>query len=103
MTARVSPAELVGQPYPLDSPGLTEAQRHVPAVELALMEYSIGDADGVEPRPLDELEAQIRRPLRAARFGADDRTVLAMLPDLIIDLQAYGHDEARAEAVTRDL
>ncbi len=65
---RVSPAELVGRPYPLDSPGLAEAQRHVPAVQLALMEHQFGDADGVEPRPLDELEGR-RSACRCRRGG----------------------------------
>jgi transcriptional regulator with XRE-family HTH domain len=90
---RVSPAELVGQPYPLDAPGLADAQAHVPAVGQALMQHRIGDTDGVEPQPLDELETQVRGPLRAARLRVDDGAVLAMASDLILDLQAYGQDE----------
>ena len=89
----MTPADLTGEPYPLDAPGLAEAQENVPALELALMERRIGDGAGVDPRPLDELEAQARGPLNAARIQADDGAKLAMLPGLIVELQAYGRDE----------
>jgi transcriptional regulator with XRE-family HTH domain len=96
---QVTPAELTGQPFPLDSPGLSEAQTAVPAVQLALMERRIGDTDGVEPRSLEELERQVAGPLRAAERDADDTARLAMLPDLIIELQAYGSDERALRAL----
>jgi transcriptional regulator with XRE-family HTH domain len=90
---RISPTELVGQPYPLDTPGLVDAQRHVPSVGQALMQHRIGDADGVDPRPLDDLEVDVCGPLQAARLRVDDGAVLAMASDLIVELQAYGRDE----------
>jgi transcriptional regulator with XRE-family HTH domain len=90
---RVTPADLTGEPYPLDAPGLAEAQENVPALELALMEHRIGDSAGVEPRPLDELEAQARGPLLDPAVRADDGARLAILPDLIVESQAYGRDE----------
>jgi transcriptional regulator with XRE-family HTH domain len=90
---RVSPADLTGEPYPLDMPGLARAQVDVPALGSALMERRIGDGDGVEPRPLEELGGVVAGPLNAARIRADDAGKLALLPDLIVQLQAYGRDE----------
>jgi len=98
---RVSPADLTGQPYPLDAPGLAEAQVNVPAVELALMEYRIGDSCENEPRSLEELEAQVRGPLLDALHRADDAARLAMLPGLIVELQAYGRDERALRLLSR--
>jgi transcriptional regulator with XRE-family HTH domain len=91
---RVAPTELTGEPFPLDAPGLSGAQTAVPALQLALMEHRIGDSDGVDPRPLGELEREVAGPLlAAARLHADDAARLALLPDLIVELQAYGIDE----------
>jgi transcriptional regulator with XRE-family HTH domain len=91
---RVSPADLVGQPYPLDAPGLAEAQGYVPAVGQALMDHRIGDRGEAEPAPLADLETLLTgRLLDANRLRADDAERLSLLPDLLIDLQAYGRDE----------
>ena len=98
---RVSPAELVGQPYPLGWPGLAEAQQYVPAVQLALMQHRIGDSDGVEPRSLDELAAQVRGPLAEAEIRADDVARLSLVGGLIVELQAYGKDERALRLLSR--
>src|SRR5215470_12478883 len=91
---RVSPAELVGQPYPLDAPGLADAQAYVPAVGQALMDHRIGDTSETEPAPLADLETLVTgRLLDANRVRADDAERLSLLPDLLVDLQAYGRDE----------
>jgi transcriptional regulator with XRE-family HTH domain len=90
---RVSPADLTGEPYPLDAPGLAVAQADVPALGSALMERRIGDSDGVEPRSLEELTAAVRGPLVDPDVRADDRARLVMLPSLIVELQSYGRDE----------
>ncbi len=90
---RVAPTDLTGEPYPLDAPGLADAQAGVPALESALMEYRIGDSADSEPRGLAELEARVRGPLLAARINADDGASIAELSDLIMELQAYGRDE----------
>lgn len=90
---RVSPTDLTGEPYPLDAPGLAEAQAGIPALESALMETRIGDIAMTEPRTLDELAAVVRGPLNAARLKADDADKIAILPDLIAELQVYGREE----------
>jgi hypothetical protein len=90
---RVAPTDLTGEPYPLDAPGLAEAQAGVPALERALMECRIGDSFDSDLRALDELEEAVRGPLATARVQADDAGCIAVLPDLIVELQAYGRDE----------
>jgi transcriptional regulator with XRE-family HTH domain len=90
---RVSPADLTGEPYPLDTPGLADAQAHVPDVERALMAYRIGDSAQVQPRSLEVLAAEVRGPLVSAEVRADDGVRLAMLPSLVVELQSYGGDE----------
>jgi transcriptional regulator with XRE-family HTH domain len=89
---RVSPSELTGEPYPLDSPGLAEAQAGVPALQLALMEYRIGDSP-VEPRSLDEMAAEIAGPLQTMYHAANADEFLVVLAALVAELQAYGRDE----------
>ena len=90
---RVSLTDLTGEPYPLDAPGLAEAQAGVPALESALMETRIGDSALSEPRTLDELETIVQGPLDAARLKADDAEKIAILPDLIAELHVYGREE----------
>ena len=92
---RVAPTDLTGEPYPLDTPGLAEAQTGVPAIESALTEYRIGDTTDVEPRSLDQLEVEVRDLIAAGR-AADAAASMAALPGLIVDLQAYGRDDERA-------
>ena len=90
---RVAPTDLTGEPYPLDAPGLAEAQAGVPAVESALMDARIGDTVAFDPRSLDQLEAEVHGPLMAAAHNADDAGRIGMLPGLIVELQAYGREE----------
>ncbi len=90
---RVAPTDLTGEPYPLDAPGLADAQTGVPALESALMDTRIGDCTDFEPRTLDELDAQVRGPLLTAAKAADGAALMAMLPGLIVELQTYGRDE----------
>ena len=89
---RVAPTDLTGEPYPLDAPGLGAVQAAVPSVEAALMDIRIGDRT-VEPRTLDELEAEVRGPLQVAAHKGDSSDLLRMLSGLIAELQAFGHDE----------
>jgi len=91
---RVAPTDLTGEPYPLDAPGLADAQAGVPALEVALMDHRIGDNTDREPRTLAELEAEVAAMATATR--AADAVVLRTVPGLIMELQSYGRDDERA-------
>jgi transcriptional regulator with XRE-family HTH domain len=87
---RVSPSELTGEPYPLDAPGITQAG--VPALQLALMDYRIGDSP-VDSRSVDELAAVVAGPLQTTFHSARIDDVLDMTSSMIAELQAHGRDE----------
>jgi transcriptional regulator with XRE-family HTH domain len=89
---RVSPSELTGEPYPLDAPGMAETQAGVPALQLALMDYRIGDSP-VDPRSVEELTAEVAGRLQTTFHSARTEDVLVMLSALVAELQAYGRDE----------
>jgi transcriptional regulator with XRE-family HTH domain len=90
---RVSPTDLTSEPYPLDAPGLAEAQVGVPALESALMDFRIGDSSGLEPRSLEDLDAAVHGELADAISAGDYAARLVLSAELITELQAYGPHE----------
>lgn len=98
---RISPAELLGQPYaPLD-PERSGAQAHVDELRAALMGTELGcapDADTVTP--LADLIAQAATCReRLCRHG-DSSATAAHLPDVITGLHAYVADGGEEHQVS---
>lgn len=102
----VEVAELTGQPYQHETTELDSGHAAVPALRLALQQASLPSGvllwSAREPRPLQELEANVRlaEQLRQdARFTALGEVLPGILTDLIAITGDSSADRDRAEAL----
>lgn len=85
---RISPDELLGQPYPLTGDDRANAQAHIEDIRSALMVTGIGHVEDADPvtRPLAELLDQARRARNALCRDADYSAAATGLSEVLIGL-----------------
>lgn len=86
---RISPSELLGQPYQAADPARADAQSHVDGIRDALVGTEIGYADSDPGRPLAELVGRAERSRAALCMDADYASASQPLANLITGLHAY--------------
>ncbi|HEY9474109.1 MAG TPA: helix-turn-helix transcriptional regulator [Mycobacteriales bacterium] len=86
---RVSPSELLGQPFEATDPARADAQAHVDAIRDALVGTEIGYADAEPGRPLAELIGRAERSRAALCMDADYTAASQSLANIITGLHAY--------------
>ncbi|HEX5493076.1 MAG TPA: helix-turn-helix transcriptional regulator [Mycobacteriales bacterium] len=100
---RISPDELLGQPYPLTGDDRASAQAHIEGIRSALMVTGIGHVEDANPveRPVGELVANAGRARTALCRDADYSAAAAGLADILVGLHVHtagpaGRDQERA-------
>ncbi|MEU7766442.1 helix-turn-helix transcriptional regulator [Nocardia sp. NPDC049190] len=88
---KVSPSELLGQPYPRTTRDETEVASGIALIRSEFAAYDIPPA-GLQPRPIEVIAVEVER-MRALRRASNLRQMSQDLPTLMTEARALVHQE----------